>query len=117
MQRFTELKVWRRAHALEVRVYGMTRAFPDDERFGLQSQLRRAAVSVAANIAEGSRGSSADFARFLSISLGSLSEAQAEILIARDVGYLEPRPVEDLLREIDEIGAMLHTLPTRVRDA
>lgn len=87
MQRFTDLKVWRRGHSLVLGIYRATATFPAEERFGLVSQLRRAAVSVPANIAEGSqRDSPADYARFLNIAQGSLAEVQYLLLFARDLG-------------------------------
>src|SRR4051812_13576013 len=102
MQRFTDFKIWQRSHALAVRLYGLTRGFPEDERYGLQSQLRRAAVSVASNIAEGSKRRHVEFGRFLSIAASSLSEVEAQLLIARDVGYVAEPVANDLTKEIDE---------------
>ena len=78
MQRYRELEVWKRSHALVLRIYHLTKAFPDNERFGITSQLRRSAVSVPAYIAEGSkRRSNQDFARFLNISEPERSELYA----------------------------------------
>ena len=84
MQRFTDLKVWQRSHALVLAIYRATMSFPADERFGITSQLRRAAVSVPSNIAEGSkRQGRLDYARFLNIAEGSLSETQYLLMLAR----------------------------------
>ena len=86
MQRFNDLKVWQRSHALVLEVYRRTASFPDGERFGLISQLRRAAVSVPTNIAEGSkRQRSQDYARFLNIAEGSLAEVEYLLLLSRDL--------------------------------
>lgn len=115
MQRYRDLEVWKRSHALVLRIYGVTKAYPDDERFGLTSQLRRAAVSVPANIAEGSkRRTNQDFARFLNISEGSLSEADYLLLCSKDLGYLSEAVLEPIALEIDEISRMLYVLRRRV---
>jgi four helix bundle protein len=83
VQRFTDLKVWQRSHALTLEIYRFTATFPTDERFGLISQLRRAAVSVPTNIAEGSkRQSNPDYARFLNIAEGSLAETEYLLLLS-----------------------------------
>lgn len=88
MRDFRDLTVWQKAHKLALAVYSHTAGFPKDERFGLTAQVRRAAVSVASNIAEGrGRNSDRDFARFLSIAAGSLSEVECQLLIACDLGY------------------------------
>ena len=115
MQRYTELKVWQRGHALALEVYRRTEEFPEKERFGLTAQTRRAAVSVPANIAEGSRRQGAqDYARFLNIAEGSLAETGYLLLLSRDLGYLEPKVAERLSAEVEEIGRMLYALRTRV---
>jgi len=115
MQRFTDLKVWQRSHALALEIYRATAAFPAQERFGLTSQLRRAAVSVPANIAEGSkRDSRTDYARFLNIAEGSLAEAECLLLLARDLAYLPTDACEPLTREAEEIARMLHALRAKV---
>lgn len=87
---FTDLKAWREGHKLVLIVYRETEKFPKKEIFGLTSQMRRAAVSVTSNIAEGfSRNTNKDKCQFYSNALGSLTELQNQLLIARDVGYLE----------------------------
>jgi len=115
MQRYSDLKVWQRAHQLVLRVYELSARFPTDERFGLISQLRRATLSVAANIAEGSRRATAgDFARHLNIAQGSAGEADYLLLLARDLRYATEEQVVPLRDEFDEIGAMLHALRRKV---
>lgn len=115
MQRYRDLEVWKRSHALVLRIYQLTKSFPDDERFGLTSQLRRATVSVPANIAEGSkRRKSQDYARFLNIAEGSLSETDYLILCSQDLGYLPDMAAEPIAREIDEISRMLYKLRLKV---
>jgi four helix bundle protein len=87
MQRFTELKVWQRAHALVLEVYRISAGFPAEERFALTSQLRRAVTSVPANIAEGSRRKGQqEYSRFLNIAQGSAAEAEYLLILSRDLG-------------------------------
>jgi len=115
VQRFTELKVWQRSHQLVLAVYRLSKAFPADERYGLLSQLRRAALSVPTNIAEGSkRQGRQDYARFLNISEGSLVETEYLLMISRDLDYLKPEQTGPLLEEIHEIAGMLHGLRCKV---
>ena len=111
MQRFTELKVWQRSHALVLRVYQLSAEFPAAERFGLVAQLRRAALSVPTNIAEGSkRESRQEYARFLNIAEGSLAETEYLLLVGRDLSYVTMNTVQPLLVEADEIARMLNAL-------
>lgn len=92
-------------------VYRETKSLPQDERFGLTSQLRRAAVSVASNIAEGhGRDSPGDLARFCGIALGSLAEAETQLLLAGELAFLELSRVDGLLQQADQIGKMLRGL-------
>ena len=104
-----DLRVWQDAMALVRKVYVVTRDFPKDEQYGLSSQLRRAAVSVPSNIAEGAaRTGKKEFARFLSVARGSLTEVETQILIAKDLGYLTEEggilaSVSDLLRSISAL--------------
>lgn len=92
-------------------VYRATKSLPDDERFGLTSQLRRAAVSIPSNIAEGhGRDTPGDLARFCNIALGSLAEVETQILLARELVYFEGSVAERLLHQADEIGRMLRGL-------
>jgi four helix bundle protein len=115
MQRYSELNVWQRAHQLVLRLYQLSASFPAEERFGLTSQLRRAAVSVAANIVEGSRRATAgDFARLLSIAQGSAGETDYLLLLARDLRYATEQQIAPLRGELDEISAMLHALRRKV---
>ncbi len=86
---FTDLFAWQKAHTLVLVIYQFTKQFPSEEIFGLTNQLRRAAVSITSNIAEGfSRASHKDKIRFYRMALSSLTEVQSQLLIARDVGYL-----------------------------
>lgn len=97
IEKFTDLNAWREAHNLVLKTYVVIKDFPKDELFGLTSQLRRAVVSITSNIAEGfSRNSFKEKLQFWAISLGSLTEVQNQLIIARDVGYLSPQDYEAL---------------------
>jgi four helix bundle protein len=116
MQNFRDLKVWQKAHAVALDVYRLTASFPDLERFGIISQMRRAATSVAANIAEGcGRGSDADFARFLQHAMGSASELEYFVLLARDLRFLGVSEHESVVSDIQETKRMLAGLISRLR--
>ena len=103
MQDFKKLEVWQKSHALTLKVYQLTHPFPADEKFGLTNQLRRAVVSVELNLAEGSsRGSDPDFRRFVQMALGSASEVECQLLIARDLGFFAPRAMRNLKRQFSK---------------
>jgi four helix bundle protein len=113
MFRFERLEVWKLAVEFAEQVYLCTRSFPSDERFGLTNQLRRAAVSISSNIAEGSgRLSPKDFVRFLSIAYGSLMECVSQLHIAHRLKYIEPEPLADLRMLAESIARMLSRLKT-----
>jgi four helix bundle protein len=109
-----ELQVWKLARSTAVVVYRLTATLPAQERFGLQAQMRRAAVSVVSNIAEGAgRSSTADFCRFIAISLGSLAELETQSLLCEDLGFLEHN--DELYRRIRGIRLMLTSLQNSLR--
>lgn len=111
MFRFEKLDVWQRAVELAMRVYELTRNFPDGERFGLTSQMRRSAVSISSNIAEGSgRTSDIDFARFLEIAYGSLMEIVSQAKIAEMQGFLNETDYRELYTDSEQIARMLSGL-------
>jgi len=115
MQSYKQLRVWQRAHALTLAVYRLVTNLPADERFGLCSQLRRAAASVPTNIVEGSkRQTNADYARFLNIAEASLAETEYLLLLALDLGYLSSDAHQPVAAEIDEVARMLYALRTKV---
>ena len=108
MRPHERLDVWKKAIEFVIAVYNATDHFPKEERFGLTSQLRRAAVSIPANIAEGAgRKWLREFAHFLSTSQGSASEVDTELLIAHRLGYLDNSKYLELCGSLDEIGRML----------
>ncbi len=116
MQDFRKLKVWEKSHAFVLDVYKSTEVFPKSELYGLTSQLRRSAMSVPMNIAEGcGRGSDADFGRFLQMSLGSASEADYQLLLSSDLRYLHPTAYERLGQSIQEVKRMLSSLLQKVK--
>ena len=108
---FEKLDVWQKAIDFANLVYKVTRAFPDDERFGLTSQMRRAAVLVSSNIAEGSsRFSKTDFARFLEIAAGSVFEVVSQCFVSRREGFLKEDDFKRLYAAAEEQGRMLSGL-------
>lgn len=109
MRDFKELQVWQKAHRFVLDVYRHTRDFPSDERFGLTSQLRRAAASCASNIAEGcGRDGERELARYLSIAAGSASESEYLLLLARDLTYLPDESHQQLDAQVNEVKKMLN---------
>ena len=115
---YKDLLVWQKGLSLVKMVYNETKTFPSDERFGLVSQLRRAAVSVPSNIAEGqTRRTTGEFIQFISHAEGSLAEVETQLLISLDLGFISSKSAEPLLVSIDELQRMLnalrHTLATR----
>src|SRR6187402_284992 len=108
---FEKLDVWQKAIEFADVVYSTTRCFPSDERFGLTNQMRRAAVSISSNIAEGSaRNSRKDFARFIEIATGSLYEVISQSYVGRNQGFLSPEDFEILYAAADEQSRMLSGL-------
>ncbi len=108
---YQELLVWQKAMEVVVECYSLTEKFPKSEMYGLTNQLRRAAVSVPANIAEGqARQYTAEFMRFISISYGSLAELETHIQIAQRLNYLELTTSNQILERCAEIGRMLNGL-------
>jgi four helix bundle protein len=104
---FQDLVVWQKAHAFVLGVYSATKTFPKEELYGLTSQFRRAAVSIAANIAEGFRKQSqSDKARFLNIAEGSLEECRYYLILSHDLGHLDKQSLWDLS---DEVARLLNS--------
>ena len=110
---FRDLDVWRRSMAWAVELHRVTKTFPRDESFGLTSQVRRSALSVPSNIAEGhGRLSTRDFKQFLGVARGSLREAETQLEIAAQLGYGQPDALARLIDEAQQIGRMLSSFIT-----
>lgn len=116
-QDFEHLNVWQEAHKFVLAVYRLTRTFPKDELFGLTSQFRRAAVSIAANIAEGyrKRGIS-DKLRFYNIAEGSADECRYYIILSRDLGYISPDAYGDLYEQTSRVSRLLNAYCSGIRN-
>lgn len=114
---YRDLLVWQRAMDLAAATYELTRAYPRDELFGLTSQSRRAAASIAANIAEGyGRASRRTYSHFLRIAQGSLKELETHLILAERVGVTPPGSTEALPDKADELGRMLRSLISKVQE-
>ena len=110
-----ELVVWQKAMDLVVEVYGVSKGFPPPEQYGLTSQLRRAAVSVPANIAEGSaRGSAKDYSNFLAVAKGSLMETETLLMLAIRLGYLKDGDAARSLSLVTEVSKMLTAMRAKL---
>ena len=108
---FHELKVWQKAHQLTLTIYQVTTAFPREELYGLTSQLRRSSSSIPANLAEGcGRNGDAEFARFCYIGMGSASELEYHLLLARDLKLIKPQDYGELAQRAVELKRMLSAL-------
>lgn len=116
MQDFRNLKVWRKAHSLTLDIYRVSKSFPREEMYGLTSQMRRASVSIGANVAEGAcRRGDFDFARFLQIATGSAAELEYHLLLSRDLTLLEEADYQQLSAETVEVKRMLAALMQKLR--
>jgi four helix bundle protein len=116
MQNYKDLKVWEKGHQFTFQVYKVSECFPKTETYGITNQLRRAAASIPANIAEGcGKKTKLDFANFLNIALGSSNESEYYLLLAKDLNYLAVENYEVMIKEINEIKAMLIGLIGKVR--
>lgn len=116
MRNFRELKVWEKAHNLALEIYRATKQFPTEEKYGLVSQMRRGSASIPSNIAEGcGRSGDPEFARFLQISMGSASELEYQLLLARDLNFLSDEAYQHLHPKVIEVKRMLATFITRLR--
>jgi four helix bundle protein len=112
---FRNLQVWERTHKLTLSLYRATALFPREERFGLTSQIRRCRVSRGANIAEGcGKRGNAEFRRYLQIASGSASELDYELLLARDLGFLNAESYDQNLQQLTAVRRMLTALLQRV---
>ena len=116
MKDYRQLEVWQRSHQLTLAIYAATKSFPKEELFGLTSQLRRAAASVPANLAEGcGRDSDAELKRFIDIAHGSASEAEYHLLLAADLKLIPAGPHAALADEIAQIKRMLGAFARKLK--
>ena len=116
IRNYRDLDIWQRAVNISVQVYQLTGEFPKSERYGLTSQMRRSAVSIASNIAEGHSRTTRDFARFLMIARGSVSELETQVEIARRIGLLTGEAASKLFEELRIIGKQLNSLIRKIRE-
>ena len=115
MRNYRDLQTWNKAHQLTLELYKISRQFPKEEIYGLTSQLRRAASSIGANLAEGcGRQTNPEFARFVRIAMGSASELDYHLLLSRDLGFLESEAYEHSSRKLIEVRKMLSSLLSTV---
>jgi len=114
---FTDLVAWQEAHKLVITIYKITKDFPKEELFGLANQMRRAAVSISSNIAEGfSRKSQVEKSRFYSMAQGSITELQSQLLVARDVGYMRKQGFEAIADQTVSVLKLIKGLMRSSRD-
>jgi four helix bundle protein len=112
------LEVWKRSISFVEQIYKTTAAFPSGEKFGLSSQMRRAAVSIPSNIAEGAaRSGKKEFINFLNIAQGSIAELETQIIISKNLQFIESQIENNLLGELDEISKMIIGLQRSLRNA
>ena len=115
MKNFKELKVWQKGIELVAIVYKSTSSFPEEEKYGLSAQMRRAAVSIPSNIAEGHlRKTAKDFKQFLSIARGSCAELETQIIIAHELDFIHGDNFENLSSKIEELSKMLSTFYSKI---
>jgi len=113
---FRDLKVWQKAHKLVLAIYKETKGYPKEEIYGLTSQVRRAVVSIAANIAEGKKRKSViDYLHFLNMAETSLEEVKYYIILSHDLGYTEKNIMDELQGQAQEVGLMLNGLMESLR--
>ncbi len=116
MKDFKKLTVWQKSHALTLSVYRATALFPKEEIYSLTSQMRRACSSIGANIAEGCcRNRDVEFGRFLYIAMGSASELENHVLLARDLGFLTAEVADRLSADVSEVKRMLSALILKLK--
>jgi len=116
MKDFRTLQVWRKAHELTLEVYQATKQFPQDERFGLTSQMRRSSSSIPTNIAEGcGRATNSDFKRFLQIAFGSASELDYQLILSTDLGFMSDESHGELEGRTLEVKRMLSSLIRKIQ--
>lgn len=115
MHKYKELEIWNQSIKLTMSVYKLTKDFPDDEKFGLTSQIKRAAVSIASNIAEGAgRNSDKEFNQFLGIAMGSTFEVETQLILAENLAFLSQDQIKSPLQEVSELVKMTKSLQNKL---
>jgi len=115
MRDFKKYDIWQLSHQITLKIYTITNSFPKDETYTLISQIRRSSMSIPTNIAEGcGRNSDKEFNQFLNIALGSASETEYLILLAKDLNYLDDSIYESLMQEINVIKSKIYTLKNKL---
>lgn len=115
---YRDLLVWQKAHRLVIKIYILTRKFPKEELYCLVSQMRRAAISVASNIVEGSsRRTRKDFSNFLITALGSLNELEYQVMLSLELGYITSSEAGETQPLLEEVGRMLNGLINSIRNS
>src|SRR5438067_1066398 len=113
---YKDLEVWKKAFAFTLDIYKISSSFPSDEKFGITSQLRRAAVSIPSNIAEGwSRKSTKTYIQFLNIAIGSAAESETLLLLSNELKYINDETKQRLLNLLSEVGRMMNGLITSLK--
>lgn len=116
MHRFKDLEIWKMSRVLCSSIYKATAVFPQEEKFGITNQMRRASVSIPSNIAEGaSRKSNKDFCRFLEIAMGSCYELETQLIISNDLGFLEYEKLQNLQIELNRVTMMTSKFITTLK--
>ena len=116
LKSFKDLQVWQKSYVLALDIYEATSNFPASEVYGLTAQIRRAAVSIPSNIAEGyARGHTAEYVRFVNVAYGSLAELQTQLMLARDLGYLEQSVHGVIASQYEDLERMLSALMRSLR--
>ena len=117
MRDFRKFEVWQMSHQLTLKIYSITKLFPKEELFGLTSQIRRSFASIGYNISEGSgRNSDKEFANFVNIALGSSNEAENQLILAKDLGYINEIDFQNLLLELIVLKKKLVTLWSKLKE-
>jgi len=117
MHNYRELNIWKDAVSLVSEIYQTTDKFPKQEQFGITNQIRRSAVSIPSNIAEGSaRKSNQDFCRFLTMAIGSLYELQTQLLIARNLGFISSEEFISIDQKLDILNKMIYRFEIHLKD-
>jgi len=117
MRNYKNLKIWEQGIELVKQIYVLTEQLPSTEKFGLKSQITRAAVSIPSNIAEGcSRNSEVEFKRFLEIAMGSLFEVQTQLIIIQELNFIKPENLETILELVETEGKMINALINTIKN-